>query len=172
MGSTPIPGCSPVGTKLFFDDAVMAITGKTDDLGRDEILVKTAVHLQVPNESPGISDNHVSFGSADSPYQYYGGTAPRNGCVFAKIYAPTGAVGKIVRLGTSVFICAPDRPEAAVPQDGMAVAALSLGWTSLQAFLDVPIPAKTAETSLDDCGVPSETFNPWRDSVLRPKLYR
>lgn len=169
LGSTPGPHCDPQGTSLFFDEPKMAITGIVDSLGRREILLKTAVHTQLGSAAPQpLGEQYVWFTNPDSgPEDFsnrYGATAIRSGCVFAKVYAPASIQAQVVRLSTSILLCQPERPDAVVQGvDSFATFRKPAGggdgpggfWSgpaSATAVLDVTLPTKTLETTLDDCG--------------------
>jgi hypothetical protein len=168
MGISQGPHCAESGTRLFFDAVSLAITGQTDDLGRLEILVRSGVHTQLLNGPPEpFSSSMVSFVNPDDPGQSYGSTAPIEGCVFARAYAPPEAAGKIVRLTASMNICSPADPISSVGDT--AVAARFFGGSALggpsytTASMDFVIPEKTVDTSLPDCG--ATDWTDWRNHL-------
>lgn len=166
MGQTPGPHCLTIGSRLVFDDAVLAITGKTDELGRSEILLKSHIRVHDPNgTAEDYTSRSVAFINPDSPSEIYGHTAPWNGCVFARIYAPRAAAGKVIRLSVSDLVCAPEGPEVGV--DGVDSFTMRRGGVprgfstepgSTTAALDVTLPEKTPDSALEDCG-----YFDWRE---------
>lgn len=170
LGSTPGPHCSPIGTQLFFEPAQMAVTGVVDALGRREILIKTAVYSRVGSQAPEpLGEQYVWFGPPEAEVvdltSRYGSSASWNGCVFAKAYAPPSSVPQVIRLFTSVLVCAPERPDEAVgeldtfamrrlPSSGSPVGpgGLSGGPSVAKGILDVTLPRETVESALEGCG--------------------
>jgi hypothetical protein len=177
LGQTPGPHCLPIGSRLVFSDAVLAVTGKTDDLGRREILLKSFIAVHYPTGvTEGFTSRSVVFRNPDKPDQIYGHTAPWNGCVFARIFAPPEAEGETVRLSVSDLVCAPESPVVTEGIDSFAMSrrsfgggwgagGLSAGLGSTTGVLDVVLPEETAAAALEDCGA----FD-WRDDLRNDAL--
>lgn len=178
LGTSNIPHCAPRGTTVFFDEAATAITGKTDELGRREILIKSHAFAQYPNMPPDpLSMQSVFFMNPDDDdKESYGMSATQSGgCVFARAFAPPEAAGKIIRLTTSVLVCGPDRPNIdTTGTNAPAVMALglTLGSTWVSGTLDVALPSETVETSLSDCGVPVDVRDQIRQDAVFEQLVK
>ncbi len=124
-----MPGgqCETKDLKLFLDQGQMVVTGKTDDQGRMEILTKAMVTEQAGTGPIQPVSTYVQFYDLTDSNQWIGKSYASSGCVFAKIFAPASAVGKVIRLHAGDMLC------------------------PAEAVLDLTIPAQTAETALDPC---------------------
>jgi hypothetical protein len=176
LGQTPGPNCLTIGSRLVFDDAVLAITGKSDEMGRSEILLKSFIRVHYPDGTASdYTSRSVAFVNPDNPGEVYGHTAPWNGCVFAKIYAPQAAIGQKIRMSVSDLVCAPEGPE--VNLDGVATMYRRFGGAggfstelgSTTATLDVTLPEETEESALEDCGY-IDWRQPFLDEYLREQI--
>ncbi|HEX5038467.1 MAG TPA: hypothetical protein VFX30_15035 [bacterium] len=177
LGSSNIPHCAPRGTTVFFDEAATAVTGKTDELGRREILIKSHAFVQYPSTPPEpLSMQSVFFMNPDDDKESYGMSALQTGgCVFARAFAPPEAAGKIVRLTTSVLVCADERPDIDTSgTNAVSVAALglTLGSTWVSGTLDVALPAETVENTLSDCGAPVDVRDQIRQDAVFDQLIK